>query len=69
LIGRCENGCERDYNENHHPNNYDCVNYQEVNFVEFEIQEAKKLKNYLRKFVLDSPKPNSSVGELLKKVM
>jgi hypothetical protein len=49
LIGRCENRCQRDYNATHHPNNYDCVNYREVNVLEFTAskkileQKAKEL--------------------------
>ncbi len=42
LIGICEiinNGgeCKQDYDTSHHPNNYDCVNYQEANVLEFHV--------------------------------
>lgn len=39
LIGRCTNGCKEDYDTNHHPNNYDCVNYQEANIMEFTVKK------------------------------
>ena len=42
LIGKCKNRCQRDYDTNHHPNNYDCANYQEVNVIEFVVSENGK---------------------------
>lgn len=42
LIGRCENiinggRCQRDYDITHHPNNYDCRKYHEVNLLELYV--------------------------------
>ena len=39
LIGICENLCQRDYDTNHHPNNYDCKDYTEINLLTFEVQD------------------------------
>lgn len=41
LIGRCD-GCERDYNAEHHPNNYDCPNYKEVNINIINVIEKEE---------------------------
>jgi hypothetical protein len=69
LIGKCENGCKRDYDTNHHPNNYDCVNYQESVVMEFKVRENEKPRNYFKKFILETFKSNSCKGELLRKLM
>lgn len=70
LIGRCEKICEMDYDTTHHPNNYDCKDYKEVNFFEFEVKERdKKSRDYFRKFVSETLRQDSPVGELLKKIM
>ena len=51
LIGRCEHmngreGCKSDYDTTHHPNNYDCKDYQEANMIMFEVrnENSGKLK-------------------------
>jgi len=38
FLKRCEN-CQRDYDTNHHPNNYDCPNYQETEVMTFIAYE------------------------------
>ena len=47
FVGRCKKKCERDYNSNHRPNNYDCSDYYEINMRTFEItnQEEKEGDN------------------------
>ena len=59
--------CKRDYTN--HLNNKNCPRYYEINIMEFEVQNVKKPENYFRKFILDSPKPNSSAEGLLRKLM
>ena len=61
--------CEKDYDTNHHPNNYDCTGYLEANVVEFEVKETKKPENCFRKFFSEMSNPNSATGKLLKKFM
>lgn len=69
FLKECKN-CSPDYNLSHHPNNYDCPRYHEINILEFVVEEKqKKPKNFLKKFVLEKLKSNSSVEELLKKVI
>jgi hypothetical protein len=50
LIGRCKNTngkeeCKRDYDTTHHPNNYDCKDYQEVSMITFEVKN-EDLRKY-----------------------
>jgi len=52
LIGRCTNGCKEDYDTNHHPNNYDCVNYQEANIMEFTVKKMNII-SWRKKHAMD----------------
>jgi hypothetical protein len=38
LFGECKE-CKKDYNLQHHPNNYDCGSYQEINMLVFKIKD------------------------------
>lgn len=41
FLGHCE-GCKRDYNQNHHPNNIDCPNYQEMAILIVNVVDIKE---------------------------
>jgi len=41
LIDKCVN-CKKDYDINHHPNNYDCKDYKEVKIIIFEVKDRIK---------------------------
>ena len=45
LIRRCED-CTEDYDESHHPNNYDCPFYKEV-IIEYNFEEPRKLEKII----------------------
>ena len=51
FIGNCPE-CKRDYNLNHHPNNYDCPGYKEMNLRVFNVngKGLKKIKNIEEEF-------------------
>ena len=48
FLGRCE-GCDRDYDAEKHPNNYDCENYRELHYVCFSVGEDPM--DYVSKWV------------------
>lgn len=41
LFGDCPD-CERNYDDNKHPNNYDCPRYYEVSFTTFEVYDDRQ---------------------------
>ena len=42
LLRRCEEEiCKRDYNSDHHPNNYDCPKYHETNIIMINVKKRK----------------------------
>ncbi len=43
LLGYCPE-CARDYDPNHHPNNYDCEKYKEVEILSLEIKDLRDKK-------------------------
>ena len=43
FLGQCK-GCDRDYNIEHHPNNYDCPRHIPFSLLIFDVKE-KDLKN------------------------
>ena len=66
LIGRCKKLCKQDYDISHHPNNYDCKDYQEVNLITFEVISGSSKKYSFQRKLL---KKDSSLNELLNKLM
>jgi len=38
AFGKCKE-CQRDYDTNHHPNNYDCRDYVEINLLTFNVKD------------------------------
>ena len=36
--------CQRDYNPNHRPNNYDCPNYHQIPFLEFTVVKVSLME-------------------------
>ena len=45
FLGRCD--CDRDYNTEHHPNNYDGPNYYEIDIHTFTVEKNKELKKQI----------------------
>lgn len=41
MLKECKD-CILDYNQNNHPNNFDCKNYQPVNIRTFYVEEKKQ---------------------------
>jgi len=65
LIKTCENRCQRDYDNFHHPNNYDCRDYQEVNVLEFTVVKV----NLFERMYMGIGKIFGKDGELSKKIL
>jgi len=47
FLGRCQ-GCIEDYNEGHHPNNYDCRDYKEIKIITHEIGIDSRLEKEVK---------------------
>lgn len=43
LNGECKDGLT-DYDERHHPNNYDCKDYVPIDILEIEVRNTRRKK-------------------------
>lgn len=45
--------CKQDYDNSHHPNNYDCKNYHEINMLIFEVTPKEGNLMYKLGYAID----------------
>ncbi len=69
LIGRCKNKCLRDYDTNHHPNNYDCSKYHEITMLEFTVVKVNLAERVYIKINEIIGKISGRDGELSRKIL